>query len=66
MKKQHNIKSLEQEWEQAAHRAAEQSERASDLGEILTEGAGLRVKSGVQAGGLWGTTGSCTCNNCVS
>ena len=56
------LKSLQTEWEQAAQLAAEQVERESELGKKLTEGAGLHVKSGVEAGGLWGTT-SCGCES---
>lgn len=51
---------LQTDWERATERAAAESSRTQDLGDMLTDSAGLYIKSGVEAGGLWGTT-SCTC-----
>ncbi len=53
---------LQAQWELASQRAAEEQSLEPPLGEMLTEAVGLHVKSGVEAGGLWGTT-SCTCEN---
>jgi hypothetical protein len=51
---------LGQEWDDAIERAQQATTREQPLGDMLTESAGLHIKSGVEAGGLWGTT-SCTC-----
>lgn len=60
------LQDLQDQWERAIERAEQETLRPTDLGAELDEGAGLHIKSGVQAGGLWGTTTSCTCNQCVS
>lgn len=73
MKKQNTnkIQALQTRWDQAAERAAQEASRPQDLGQALNEGAGLHVKSGVEAGGLWGSTSctcqqTCTCDGCIS
>lgn len=60
MQRNHTTEQLQAEWDRAVERAARENARDQDLGEMLTHGAGLHINSGVQAGGLWGTT-SCTC-----
>lgn len=62
MKNQKHLESLQTEWDQATERAALQVERDEMLGDMLTVSAGLHIKSGIESGGLWGTT-SCTCEN---
>lgn len=62
MTNQKQLESLQTDWEQAAQLAAEQVERRQDLDKTLTESAGLHIKSGAEAGGLWGTT-SCGCQS---
>lgn len=62
MKKQTTAYELQERWERAVERAAEENMREQELNETLTESAGLHIKSGVDAAGVWGTT-SCTCQN---
>lgn len=51
MRNQQSIQELENEWERAVERAAEQEERATQLRrEDLNDAAGLRVKAGVKSG----------------
>ncbi len=60
-------RNLQDLWENAIERAVEEKSNTQDLNdEKLGEAAGVHIKSGVRASGLWGTTTSCTCNNCVS
>lgn len=51
---------LQAAWEQGVEQANQQPGSDAQLGDQLREAAGLHIKSGVQAGGIWGTT-SCTC-----
>lgn len=62
MKKQTINEQIQEQWDNAAERALQQPAENQTLGDLLQEAAGLHVKSGVQAGGIWGTT-SCTCEN---
>ncbi len=53
---------LQQQWERGIERATEEQPTHQELGGMLNEAAGLHIKSGAQAGGLWGST-SCSCVN---
>jgi hypothetical protein len=64
MQEQNNVRRLNQQWDDAVDRAQHETPRTHDLGDMLTETSGLHIKSGVEAGGLWGTT-SCTCADCT-
>lgn len=52
---------LEQLWERGIERATEDTSGTNEISnEKLGETAGLHIKTGISASGLWGTT-SCSC-----
>ncbi len=52
---------IEHLWERAVERASEEMLPRQELAEQnLNEIAGMRVKSGAKAGGLWGATNGCS------
>lgn len=63
MKKNKTARALQEQWERATDRAAEDLRSDNDLErEALNQAAGLHVQSGVKSG-LWGVTHTCSCDH---
>ena len=62
--KKESTRHIQELWERAIERAIADKPVVQELSdEKLGEAAGVHIKSGIDASGLWGTT-SCTCQAC--